>query len=137
MILACLQIYRELLSFTTFLEIHSKLKAVSSLSWQNMYSNLKTICHNKLKFLLWTELIDNLFLAKYLLSVAALLKIIKRKIISSTIRNMPKKIIRSIENNLSRNGCLLTSNDTFQMFLIPINKIYEDPLQKQSSGGVL
>ena len=137
MILACLQIYRELLSFTTFLQIHSKLKAVSSLSWQNMYSNLKTICHNKLKFLLGTELIDNLFLAKYLLSVAALLKIIKRKIISSTIRNMPKKIIRSIENNLSRNGCLVTSNDTFQMFLIPINKIYEDPLQKQSSGGVL
>ena len=137
MILACLQIYRELLSFTTFLEIHSKLKAVSSLSWQNMYSNLKTICHNKLKFLLGTELIDNLFLAKYLLSVAALLKIIKRKIISSTIRNMPKKIIRSIENNLSRNGCLVTSNDTFQMFLIPINKIYEDPIQKQSSGGVL
>ena len=102
-----------------------------------MYSNLKTICHNKLKFLLGTELIDNLFLAKYLLSVAALLKIIKRKIISSTIRNMPKKIIRSIENNLSRNGCLVTSNDTFQMFLIPINEIYEDPLQKQSSGGVL
>ena len=48
-----------------------------------------------------------------------------------------KKIKRSIENNLSRNGCTVTSNDTFQMFLIPINKISKDLLQKQSSGGVL
>ena len=39
---------------------------------------------------------------------------------------MPKKIKRSIENNLSRNGCTVTSNDTFQMFHIPIKyqKIY-------------
>ena len=36
------------------------------------------------------------------------------------IRNMLKKIKRSIENNLSRNGCTVTSNDTFQMFHIPI-----------------
>ena len=43
---------------------------------------------------------------------------------------MPKKIKRSTENNLSRNGCTIpctvTSNDTFQMFRIPIRylKIY-------------
>ena len=48
-----------------------------------------------------------------------------------------EKIKRSIENNLSRNGCTVTSNDTFQMFHIPIHKILIDQLQKQSSGGVL
>ena len=48
-----------------------------------------------------------------------------------------KKIKRSIENNLSRNGCTVTSNDNFQMFYIPINKISKDLLQKQSSWGVL
>ena len=47
-----------------------------------------------------------------------------------------KKVKRSTENNLSRNGCTVTSNDTFQMFPIPINKISKDLLQKQS-GGVL
>ena len=52
-------------------------------------------------------------------------------------RNMPKKIKRSVENNSSRNGCTVTSNDTFQMFHIPTNKISENLLQKQSSGGAL
>ena len=36
------------------------------------------------------------------------------------IKNMLKKIKISIENNLNRNGCTATSNDTFQMFHIPI-----------------
>ena len=48
-----------------------------------------------------------------------------------------KKIKRSIENNLSRNGCTVSSNDTFQMLHIPISKISKDLLQKKSSGGVL
>ena len=48
-----------------------------------------------------------------------------------------KKIKRSIENNLSRNRCTVTSNDAFQMFPIPINKISNDLLQNQSSRGVL
>ena len=48
-----------------------------------------------------------------------------------------KKIKRSVENNFSRNGCRVTSNDAFQMFHIPINKASKDILQKQSSGGVL
>ena len=48
-----------------------------------------------------------------------------------------KKIKRSIENNLSRNGCTVTSNGTFQMFHIPLNKTSKDLLQKQWSGGVL
>ena len=69
--MACLQIYRELLSLTTFLRVHSNWKEVSYLSWQNTYPNLKTACHIKLKFFLWTKLLGNLLLAKYLISVAA------------------------------------------------------------------
>ena len=71
MILACLQIYREILSLVTFLRVHSNSKEVSYLSWQNMYPNLKTTCHVRLKFLLWSKLLENLFLAKYLIFVAA------------------------------------------------------------------
>ena len=48
-----------------------------------------------------------------------------------------KKNKRFIENNLSSNGCTVTSNDAFQMFPIPINKISNDLLRSQSSGGVL
>ena len=48
-----------------------------------------------------------------------------------------KKIQRSFKNNLSRNEWTVTSNDTFQILHIPINKISKDLLQKQSSGGVL
>ena len=69
--MACLQIYRELLSLTTFLRVHSNSKEVSYLSWQNTYHNLKTTCHIKLKYFLWTKLLENLLLAKYLISVAA------------------------------------------------------------------
>ena len=68
--MACLQIYRELLSITTFLRVHSNSKEVSYLSWQNTHPNLKTTCHIKLKFFLWTKLLENLLLAKYLISVA-------------------------------------------------------------------
>ena len=35
--------------------------------------NLKSSCHIKLKFLLWTKVLENLLLAKYLISVAAAL----------------------------------------------------------------
>ena len=69
--MACLQIYRELLSLATFLRVHSNSKEVSYLSWQNTYPNLKTTCHIKLKFFFWTKLLENLLLAKYLISVAA------------------------------------------------------------------
>ena len=71
MILACLQIYQELLLLVTFLWVHSNSKVVSYLSWQNMYPNLKTTSHIKLKFFLWTKLLENLLLAKYLISVTA------------------------------------------------------------------
>ena len=52
--MACLQIYRELLSLATFLRVHSNSEEVSYLSWQNTYPNLKTTCHVKLKFFLYT-----------------------------------------------------------------------------------
>ena len=69
--MACLQIYRELL---TLLRVHSNSKEVFYLSWQNTYPNLKTTCHIKLKFFLWTKLLENLLLAKYLISAAAPLR---------------------------------------------------------------
>ena len=33
------------------------------IAWQNMYPNLKTTSHIKLKFFLWTKLLENLLLA--------------------------------------------------------------------------
>ena len=71
--MTCLQIHRTLLSLGTFFRVHSNSKEVSYLSWQNTYPNLKTTCHIKLKFFLWTKLLENLLLAKYLISVAATL----------------------------------------------------------------
>ena len=71
LIMACLQICRELLSLATFLRVHSNSEEVSYLSWQNTYPNLKTTCHIKLKFFLWTKLLENLLLAKYVISAAA------------------------------------------------------------------
>ena len=68
------KIYRELLSLATFLRVHSDLKEVSYLSCQDTYPNLKTTRHIKLKNFLWTKLVENLLLAKYLISVTAPLK---------------------------------------------------------------
>ena len=53
---------------------------VSYLSWQNTYPNFKTICRIKLKFFLWTKLLENVLLAKYLISVAVSLKFISHDI---------------------------------------------------------
>ena len=69
LIMACLQIHQELLSLATFLQVHSNSKEVSYLSWQNTDPNLKTTCHMKLKYFLWTTFLENLLLAKYLISV--------------------------------------------------------------------
>ena len=71
MILAYLQIYRELLSLVTFLQVKWNSKELSYLSWPNTYPNLKTTSHIKLKFFLWTKLLENLLFAKYFISVAA------------------------------------------------------------------
>ena len=55
----------------TFLRVHSNSKKVSYLSWRNTYPNLKATCHIKLKFFVWTKLLENLLLPKYLISVTA------------------------------------------------------------------
>ena len=72
--MACLQIYRELLFLTTFLRVHSNSKKEWYLPWQNAYLNLKITLHMKLKCFLWTKLLENLLLAKYLISVTAPLR---------------------------------------------------------------
>ena len=74
LIMACLQIYRELLSLATFLQAHSNSEEVSYLFWQSTYPNLKTTRHIKLKIFSWTELLENLLLAKYFISVPVPLK---------------------------------------------------------------
>ena len=55
--------------------IQTQKRYPTSLSWQNAYPNLKTTCHIKLKFFLWTKLLRNLLLPKYLISVDASLSI--------------------------------------------------------------
>ena len=58
----------------TLLRVHSNSE-VSYLPWQNMHSNLKSTCYIKLKFFFWTKLLENLLLAKYLISVTGPLNI--------------------------------------------------------------
>ena len=70
-----LQIYQESLLLATFLRVHSNSKESSHRSWQNAYPNLKTTRHIKLKYFLLSKLLENLLLPKYLISVAALLKL--------------------------------------------------------------
>ena len=59
------------LSLATFLWSYLNSEEVSYLFWQNTYPDLKTTCHIKLMFFLWTKLLENLLLAKSLISVAA------------------------------------------------------------------
>ena len=70
--------YCHLRLFSEFIQTQ---KRVSYLSWKNTYPNLKTTCHIKLKFFLWTKLLENLLLAKYLISVAASLRILRLKLL--------------------------------------------------------
>ena len=72
--MVCLQSYREYLSLATFRRVHSNSKEVSHQPWQNKYSDLKTTCHIKPKNFSKTNFSKKLFLAKYLISVAAALK---------------------------------------------------------------
>ena len=102
--MACLQIYQELLSLATFLRVHSNSTEVSYLNCQNRYPNLKTICHIRLKLFFWTKLQKSLFLAKYLISVAATL-IIK-------IENMLERFsFISYLNLLVTTKCYMTKYD--------------------------
>ena len=62
--------YCRLRLFSKFIQTQE----VSYLSWPNMYPNMKTTFHIKLKFFMWTKLLENLLLAKYLISVTAPLR---------------------------------------------------------------
>ena len=132
--MACLQIYRELLSLATFLRVHSNSKEVSYLSWQNTYPNLKTTCHIKLKFFLWTKLLENLLHAKYLISVAAPLTGSNKFIlnISEHISNGKNLKIKPIDSGLKnkRLACLqlpfrITSSSSYVNFET-MNTIFSD-----------
>ena len=68
LIMSCLQIYQETLLLATFLRAHSNSKEVSYLSWKNLFPNLKTICHIKLKLFFWTKFLENVLLAKHVIS---------------------------------------------------------------------
>ena len=57
----------KIAKFTDFSPSSYKLKR----GWQNTFPNSETTYHIKLKFFLWTELLKNLLLAKYLISVTA------------------------------------------------------------------
>ena len=73
LVIAFLQIYRELLFVLSLIWVHSNSHKVSYLSWQNKYPNLKTTSHIQLNLLFWTKLLENLHLEKYLISAAATL----------------------------------------------------------------
>ena len=60
---------------TNFRRVYSNSKGVFYLPWQNKFSNLKTTCHIKPKFFLWTKLLENLLLTKYFISVAGALRV--------------------------------------------------------------
>ena len=60
----CLQLFSE------FIQTQKRYPT----SWQYMYPNLKTMCCIKLKFFLWSKLLENLLLANYIISVAVPLR---------------------------------------------------------------
>ena len=81
--------YCHLRLFSEFIETHWQIY----LSWQNSYPKLST-CHIKLKFFLWTRLLESLLLAKYLISVAATLIRMKNQIFFSVHdNNLTKKLL--------------------------------------------
>ena len=64
------------MSLATFLRVHSNSKEVSYLPWQSKHPNLKTPCHFKRKFFLWTKRRNGLLLVKYLISLVATLRLL-------------------------------------------------------------
>ena len=79
-----------------FSEFIQNSEIVSYFSWQNTYSNLKTTCHIKLKYFLWTKPQQNLSLAKYLMPVTATLIISIWK--GKREREKKKRVFNWMEN---------------------------------------
>ena len=59
---------QELLSLGTFLQVHSNSKRYSTSLDKMHILTWELTCHVKLKFFLWTKPLENLLLAKYLIS---------------------------------------------------------------------
>ena len=93
---------------------------------KNKYSNLKTIFHIKSNYFLWTNLLENLHLAKYLLSVAATListcLMCAWQISSSLLALFLKYWAVAIRN--SKNLVLLV-RQLFQNFLLQISYVWK------------
>ena len=84
--------------FSEFIQTQKKYP----ISWQNTYPNLKTICYIKLKLFLWTKLMENLLLAKYLISVTAPLINLMLQLINITkYIKIYIKIYNKIYHNIS------------------------------------
>ena len=80
---------QRILSLTTFPRDQLNTKEVY-LSWQNTYPNSKTTCNIREKFFL-SKCLENLLLAKYLISVAAdLRKFINTLFVYSQKGQLPK-----------------------------------------------
>ena len=124
LLMACLQIYRELLLLTTFLRVHSNSKEVSYLSWQNTYSSLETTCHIKLTFFLLNEVLENLLLANYLISVTApLISISHENTTETSLTSKKCRLAKFCKVDARRNVLLFTGEQSFSsrfFFNIPV-----------------
>lgn len=56
-----------------FTFICAQLKEASYSPWPNKYSNVRAACHIKPKFFLWNNLLENVLIAEYLISVVVTL----------------------------------------------------------------
>ena len=73
--MACLQNYQKQLSFATFCRVYSNPKKVVPPSLIKKAFSPKTTCHSKPKLFLRTKLLKIVLLAKYLISIAATLRV--------------------------------------------------------------
>ena len=117
--MARLQIYRELLSLTTFLQVHSNSEEVSYLCWQNTYPYLKTTSYIKLKFFLWTKLLENLLHPKYLISVTATLICKKKHFLNENFQfnlHLQFPVITQNSNFVARNHTFDWCNNYYNIW---------------------
>ena len=111
--------WKTLLLLAIFLQIHSNSKELSYLSWQNTYPKLeKYLSYNiKLKFFLCTKLLENLLLAKYLISIAAdsTVEVHFRNLFTDRKNNFSdtRKYFSRIGNNSKRAGKHLFCREGF------------------------
>ena len=125
LIMACLQIYREVLPLAIFLPSSFRLKRgilpllTKYLSYSEEMHILKTTCHIKLRFFLWTKLLEKLLLVKYLIFVAANLILLKKRHFS-TFQNKSSETSRiQIAEKLFHFFFLCNQVKTFLLSICP------------------